>query len=128
MALPRAGLGTHRQHPSGRDRWHHGGVKLLALIGIALVSGGAAKPALRPVDLDPLTLSATGFRANERVKLLLSAPAVSSSRTVRAGVRGRFRVVFRVRVGRCDSVVVQAIGARGSRASFHRDAPNCIEP
>ena len=34
------------------------GVKLLALIGIALVSGGAAKPALRPVDLDPLTLSA----------------------------------------------------------------------
>ncbi len=104
-------------------------MKLLALIGIALVSGGAAaKPALRPVDLDPLTLSATGFRANERVKLLLSAPPVSSTRTVRAGVRGRFRVVFRVGLGRCDSVVVQAIGARGSRASFHRDAPDCSSP
>ena len=114
--------------PGGQDRWHHGGVKLLALLGIALVSGGAAKPALRPVDLDPLTLSATGFRANERVKLLLSAPPVSSSRTVRAGVRGRFRVVFRIAVGRCDSVVVQAIGARGSRATFRRDAPDCVEP
>jgi hypothetical protein len=102
-------------------------VKLLALVGIALVSGGAAKPTLRPVDFDPLTLSATGFRANERVKLLVSAPAAVSSRTVRAD-RGRFRVVFRVAVGRCDSVVVQAIGARGSRAKFQRDAPNCIEP
>lgn len=111
-----------------RFRWHHGGVKLLALVGIALMSGGAAKPALRPVDLDPLTLSATGFRANERVKLLLSAPPVSSSRTVRAGIRGRFRVVYRLTLGRCDSVVVQAIGARGSRATFRRDVPDCVEP
>ena len=103
-------------------------MKLLALVGIALVSGGAAKPALRPVDFDPLTLSATGFRANERVRLLVSAPAVVSSRTVRATDRGRFRVVFRFAVRRCDSVVVQAIGARGSRAAFHRDAPDCIEP
>jgi hypothetical protein len=116
------------RHPTAENRWHHGPVKLLALIGIALVSGGAAKPALRPLDLDPLTLSATGFRANERVKLLLSAPPVSSTRTVRAGVRGRFRVVFRIGVGRCDSVVVQAIGARGSRATFHRDAPDCASP
>jgi hypothetical protein len=103
-------------------------MKLLALIGIALVSGGAAKPALRPVDLDPLTLRATNFRANERVKLLFSAPPVSSTRVVRAGPRGGFRVVYRVAVGRCDSVVVQAIGARGSRATFQRDAPDCIEP
>ena len=103
-------------------------MKLLALIGIALVSGGAAKPALQPVDLDPLTLRASGFRANERVKLLLSAPPVSSQRVVRASASGRFRVVYRIRLGRCDSVAVQAIGARGSRAHFHRDAPNCIEP
>ena len=104
------------------------GMRLLALIGVALVSGGAAKPTLQPLDLDPLTLRATNFRANERVKLLVSAPAFVSSRTVRAGERGRFRVVFRIAVGRCDSVVVQAIGARGSRATFRRDAPDCIEP
>jgi hypothetical protein len=103
-------------------------VKLLALIGVALVSGGAAKPTLRVVDLDPLTLSATNFRPNERVKLLLSAPPVSSSRTVRAGPRGRFRIVFRVVVGRCDSAVVQAIGARGSRAMAHVDTADCTSP
>jgi hypothetical protein len=103
-------------------------MKLLALIGIALVSGGAAKPTLQPVDLDPLTLRASGFHANERVKLLLSAPPVSSQRVVRASATGRFRVVYRIRLGRCHSVALQAIGARGSRASFHRDAPNCIEP
>lgn len=110
------------------DRWHHARVKLLALIGIALLSGGTATPTLRPVDLDPLTLAGANFRANERVKLLLSAPPVSSSRIVRAGARGRFRVVFRVAVGRCDSVVVQAIGARGSRATAHVDAADCSNP
>lgn len=114
--------------PSPRIGGTMGRVKLLALVGIALVSGGAAKPALRPVDLDPLTLRATNFRANERVKLLFSAPPVSSSRIVRAGPRGGFRVVYRVAIRRCDSVVVQAIGARGSRATFQRDAPDCIEP
>jgi len=62
------------------------------------------------------------------VKLLLSAPPVFRSKVVRAGARGRFRVVFAVKTGRCDSVVVQAIGARGSRATFRRDVPDCIEP
>ncbi|MDF2731630.1 MAG: hypothetical protein K0S92_255 [Desertimonas sp.] len=115
-------------HERKADRWHYEHMKVLALIGIALVSGGAAKPTLRAVDLDPLTLRATNFRANERVKLLFSAPPISSSRVVRAGPQGGFRVVYRVALGRCDSVVVQAIGARGSRATFQRDAPNCIEP
>ena len=103
-------------------------MKVLALIGVALVSGGAAKPTLRPVDLDPLTLRATNFRANERVKLLFSAPRVSSSRVVRAGPRGGFRVVYRVAIGRCDPVVVQAIGNRGSRATFRHDVPECTDP
>jgi hypothetical protein len=95
---------------------------------VLLVSGGAARPALRPLDLDPLTLSGTGFRKNERVTLLLAAPPVVKSRIVRATARGRFRVVFRIAVGRCDSVVVQAIGARGSRATFRQDGLHCAEP
>ena len=103
-------------------------MKALGLIAIVLAAGGAAKPALRPLDLDPLTLRGTSFKPNERVKLLLSAPPVVRSKSVRAGERGRFRVVFAVRPGRCDAVVVQAIGARGSRATFRRDAPDCIEP
>jgi hypothetical protein len=103
-------------------------VKLVALVGLLLVSGGAAKPALRPVDLDPLTLAGSGFRANERVTLLIAAPPVVKSTRVRASARGRFRVVFRVAVGRCDPVVVQAIGARGSRATYQHDTVGCAMP
>jgi hypothetical protein len=128
LSAPQDRQGSLDQERVKADRWHYERMRILALLGLALVSGGAAKPTLRPVDLDPLTLRATNFRANERVKLLFSAPPVSSSRVVRAGPRGGFRVVYRVSIGRCDSVVVQAIGARGSRASFHRDAPDCIEP
>ena len=103
---------------------------ILVLAVAALVAGGtsAPKPALRPLDLDPLTLRGTSFKPGERVKLLLSASPVVRSKVVRAGELGRFRVVFNVAPGRCDSVVVQAIGARGSRATFRRDTPNCIEP
>jgi hypothetical protein len=104
-------------------------VKLLAVIAaVALAGGGAATPRLRAVDLDPLTLTGSGFRANERVRLLVAAPPVVKSRLVRAGARGRFRAAFALKVGRCDSVVVQAIGLRGSRATFQHDTLDCAQP
>jgi hypothetical protein len=103
-------------------------VKVLALLGVLLVSGGAARPALRPLDLAPLTLAGSGFRANERVTLLVAVPPVVKTTKLRANARGRFRIVFRVKVGRCDAAVVQAIGARGSRATFQHDALHCAEP
>jgi hypothetical protein len=103
-------------------------VKLLALLGVLALSAGTAKPSLRPVDQSPLTLAGSGFRTGERVKLLLAAPPVVSSRSVRASRRGTFRVAFSLTVGRCDAVVVQAIGARGSRATFRQDALHCAEP
>jgi hypothetical protein len=104
-------------------------VKVLAMIAaVALTGGGAATPRLRAVDLDPLTLSGTGFRKNERVTLLVAAPPVVKSTKLRANARGRFRIVFRVKVGRCDAAVVQAIGAHGSRATFQHDALDCAEP
>lgn len=103
----------------------------MALVTIGLVlggGGGGAKPALRPLDLDPLTLRGTAFKSGERVKLLLSAPGAVRSKVVRAGERGRFRVVFGTAAGRCEPVVVQAIGSRGSRATFRHDVPGCAEP
>jgi hypothetical protein len=105
-------------------------VKTVALVIAAFVAGGtsASKPALRPLDLDPLTLRGTSFKAGERVKLLLSAPPAVRSKVVRAGGRGRFRVVFALKAGRCESIVVQAIGSRGSRATFRHDAPGCVDP
>lgn len=95
---------------------------------LAVTGATEARPTLRATDLAPLTLRGTGFAAAERVKLLLAVGAAPDSRVVRADRRGTFRVVFRVSIGRCDEVVVQAIGARGNRAAFRHDAPHCIEP
>jgi hypothetical protein len=103
-------------------------VKVLALVGVLILSGASARPTLRAVDLDPLTLAATGFRKNERVTLLVAAPPVVKTTKLRANAIGRFRVVFRVKVGRCDAAVVQAIGARGSRATFQHNTLGCAQP
>lgn len=104
-------------------------MKFAALLVAMLITGtSGAKPSLRPLDLDPLTLSGTAFKNRERVKLLVAAPAYVRSKVVRANARGRFRVSFALSPGRCDFVVVQAIGARGSRATFRRDVPDCVDP
>lgn len=73
------------------------------------------RPRLVLADLQPLVVTGTGFRAGERVRLIVSANRVVE-RTVRAGATGRLRTTFGFGIGRCDPVVVQAFGARGSRA------------
>ena len=104
-------------------------VKLVALAAVvSLLAGGAVKPTLRAVDLEPLTVRGIGFKQRERVKLLVSLPAHASTRNVRADVRGRFTVVLPARLDRCDSAVVQARGARGSRATLQLDALDCASP
>jgi hypothetical protein len=100
---------------------------LLALILVAPASG-ATRPALRPLSLQPLTVQGVRFHANERVTLLLVADGFASKRVVRAGAYGRFTVRYALRVERCTSYTLQAIGARGSRAQLQHDVPDCIEP
>jgi hypothetical protein len=80
----------------------------------ALGAGSCAKLAL--ADTSPLTVKGTRFQAGERVKLVVSQ-SVSLSRLVRAGTRGGFTAKFTVNLGRCDPLLVRAIGARGSRAT-----------
>ena len=101
---------------------------LLALLLATPASGAATGPALRPLSLQPLTVQGLRFRANERVTLLLASDGVASKRVVRAGALGRFTVRYTLRVDRCTSYTVQAIGARGSRAMLQRDVIDCIEP
>ena len=103
-------------------------MKVVALVGVLLLTGASARPALRPLDLNPLTLAGSGFRANERVTLLVAARTLVKSTKVRSNALGRFRIVFRVKVGRCDAAVVQAIGARGSRATYQHDVLECAQP
>ena len=100
---------------------------VVSILAIA-VAGAAAAPTKRPTlvltDLQPLVVTGKGFRAGERVRLIVSANRVVE-RTVRAGARGGFRAAFRLSIGRCDAVVVQAFGGRGSRAHVDMTQTAC---
>jgi hypothetical protein len=95
------------------------GVAICAVVTLtgstALGAGRCATLAI--TDRDPLAIRGAGFVPGEKVKLLVSGQ-LQLSRSVRAGARGGFTTAFRVRLGRCDAVVVQAIGSRGSRAQI----------
>ena len=82
------------------------------------------RPRLVLADLQPLVVTGTGFRDGERVRLLVTAGRVVE-RTVRANANGRFRTEFGFRLGRCDAVVVQALGGRGSRAQVDMTQTAC---
>jgi hypothetical protein len=100
---------------------------LAALVAMAAASAQAAEsrtPMLRIVSDRPFVVVGSGFRSHERVKLLVSAssPLV---RSVRAGSLGRFRIALDLVVSHCGGVVVQALGARGTRATVDRAGPDC---
>jgi hypothetical protein len=96
------------------------------LCGSAAAAGDARRPALRIVDLAPLTVRGTSFGPRERVTLLVNAGKPIRKRVL-AGPRGGFTVRLGVRVEGCTAVVVQAIGARGSRAMVDVTRPGCGE-
>ena len=98
------------------------GVALAALVPAGLAEASNA-PHLRIVAGEPGVVVGVGFRPHEKVKLLISPGP--SSRTVRAGERGRFRATMRLVIPRCGSLVVQAIGNRGSRAMIDRTGLDC---
>jgi hypothetical protein len=96
---------------------------LLAASG-AQAGTDRAVPLLRITSDRPFVVVGTGFRSDERVRLLVTAPE-PATRTVRASASGRFRIVLGVALGRCGGVVVQALGRRGSRATVDRAGPDC---
>jgi hypothetical protein len=96
------------------------------VLGVGSTASAGPRAHLRLVDLTPLTVQGTTFRAGERVTLLVSA-GTSVTRHVRAGPRGGFRVRFWFSVPKCTSVDVQAIGARGSRATTGIGVAGCDE-
>ena len=107
---------------------------LTALLALVAAAGAGARdeavtrtPQLRLLDLAPLTVRGSGFRAGERVKLVATADRLAT-RNVQAGARGGFTVRFDLRAGPCTAAVVQAFGRAGSRASVDRPTPDCLEP
>jgi hypothetical protein len=99
----------------------------LGLAGGGLAADQAKRPRLQILDTSPLTIRGTGFEARERVRLLVGSPK-PLSKSVKAGVRGRFVARFAVHAGHGEAVVVQAIGSRGSRATIDITTPHGTRP
>ncbi len=85
------------------------------------------KPRLLVAELYPLTVNGVGFKPRERVTVTLDG-GKRGTRRVQASRQGRFTVRFPVRLGRCATVTVRAIGSRGSRVVYQVPRPDCREP
>ena len=106
-------------------------IALLVLLAALLpVSAGAATVQARLflLDSDPVAFRGTGFKAHERVRLVVYA----GTRTVKwttAGVRGGFVISFpRMSPSACAGFGATAFGNKGSRASFKRAPGQCPVP
>jgi hypothetical protein len=90
-------------------------------------TGAGGRPTLRVVGPYPLTVYGTNFRGSEWVKLTARAQT-TAVRTVHSNARGRFTARFGLRVPRCGTATVRAVGSRGSRAVAQLPAPHCVNP
>jgi hypothetical protein len=101
----------------------------LAAVGFAQVgTGGAARdPRLALDGMRPLTVAGEGFRAHERVRLVLHRSSGPTRRRARADAAGGFSRAFAgVMVDRCSGFWIGAKGSAGSRARLVRRAlPQC---
>ena len=97
---------------------------LLVVAGDASAATRPAKPSLRIVNLTPVTAAGRSFKPNEKVRLLATSGSVAV-KVVRADSAGRFAVKLDLRAVLCRGLVIQAFGARGSRAQVSVDATEC---
>jgi hypothetical protein len=103
---------------------------LAALLPLPGIAGGVAtiQPRLRLLDADPVAFRGTGFKAHERVRVVVYAGTRAAKR-VAAGARGRFVVRFTgVDPNACAGFWASAVGSKGSRASFKRSPGMCPAP
>jgi hypothetical protein len=103
---------------------------LAAALPVPGLVGGAAtiQPRLRLLDADPVAFRGTGFKAHERVRVVVYAGTRAAKR-VTAGARGRFVVRFAgVDPNACAGFGASAVGSEGSRASFKRAPGMCPAP
>jgi len=100
--------------------------------GASAADGGpsriAARPGLAVFQLSPLTVRGYSFKARERVTVTLDGGKRGTHR-VQATVRGTFSTSFKsVRMLRCQTVTIRAVGSRGSRAFRQVPRPDCRQP
>jgi hypothetical protein len=87
-----------------------------------------AKARLSIVDLTPLTVRGSSFKARERVTVTLDGGKRGVQR-VQATRRGGFTASFSVGpVIGCQTVTIRAVGSMGSRVFKQIPRPDCREP
>jgi hypothetical protein len=100
---------------------------VLAILLAATVTAPAGlartHPRVEVTRIIPLTVIGSGFKAGERVRLVVRSPAVHR-KTVTASRRGRFTAIFRSGAGKCAAIRVVATGNKGSRATAYVP-PSC---
>jgi hypothetical protein len=105
-----------------------------SLLALALlVSGATAKPRVWVTSKQPVVVRGTGFHSLERVELSLSAKGLSRHRALKVSRTGAFTARFTATslpAKGCLGLVVRAVGAAGSRATFRLpdNAVDCAPP
>ena len=97
------------------------------LVLVLALPAGAAQPrraTLKLAALAPLAVKGNGFGKGEHVVMTASAPNAQRLLRVVARRSGSFTARFDLRLGRCASLTVRAVGARGSRAILQVE-PGC---
>jgi hypothetical protein len=114
----------------------------IAVVALASVGGGAsaaessrasflAKPRLVLIDVMPLTVRGSSFKARERVTVSVDiGPTQRGALRLRATRQGGFVAAFRsVPLVRCHPLTIRALGVQGSRAVRQvQYGPDCRMP
>jgi hypothetical protein len=88
----------------------------VALLAATAAGAGTARPSLEVQTTEPFRIRGEAFRSYELVRVTAEIDGVTSTLSRRAGRRGRFWAKFPEDL--C-SLTVEAVGARGSRASLN---------
>ena len=106
----------------------------MAFLALAAALAAGAAPAettrtatLRIVDRTPVTVRGAGFRAGERVSVVLRAKR-RYVRTVRAGAGGSFVMRFALYADLCTAFNLRAAGNSGAVAYIARKLPPQCAP
>jgi hypothetical protein len=100
-------------------------VLAIVLAAVVVAPGGVARtrPTIDVTRIIPITVIGSGFKAGERVRVVVRSPAVHR-KTVTASRRGRFTARFRSGAGKCAAIRAIATGDKGSRATAYVP-PDC---
>jgi hypothetical protein len=95
------------------------------LAAVAAAPSGLARthPTIDVTRIIPITVKGSGFKAGERVTVVVRSPAVHR-KTVTASRRGIFTAIFRSAASKCASIRAIATGNKGSRARAYVP-PSC---